>query len=75
MTQKRRLSDAERERRRAQDRERLKAAAERLLTGEGWQRGVTVRSRAGLARLSLDNQLLVAIAYPQATFVAGSGRG
>jgi hypothetical protein len=53
------------------DRERLKAAAEQLLTSEGWRRWVQVRSRAGLARLSLNNQLLVAIACPQATFVAG----
>jgi hypothetical protein len=71
MTAKRKLSDQEREQRRAQDRERLKAAAEQLLTSDGWQRWVQVRSRAGLARLSLNNQLLVAIACPQATFVAG----
>ena len=32
---------------------------------------VRVRSQAGLARLSLSNQLLVAIARPDATFVAG----
>jgi hypothetical protein len=71
MSTKHRLSDEERRRRRVQDRERLKAAAEQLLTSEGWQRWVAVRSRAGLARLSLNNQLLVAIACPQATFVAG----
>jgi hypothetical protein len=35
MTAKHKLSDEERERRRAQDRERLKAAAEQLLTSEG----------------------------------------
>ena len=34
MGEKRRLSDGEREQRRTQDRERLKAAAERLLTSE-----------------------------------------
>ena len=71
MTVRRKLSDEEREQRRAQDRERLKAAAEQLLTSEGWRRWVEVRSRAGLARLSLNNQLLVAITCPQATFVAG----
>jgi hypothetical protein len=38
---------------------------------EGWQRWVRVRSQAGLARLSLSNQLLVALARPDATFVAG----
>jgi hypothetical protein len=68
---KNRLTDAERDERRAQDRERLKQAAEQLLTSEGWQRWVRVRSRAGLARLSLSNQLLVALARPDATFVAG----
>ncbi|MCW3050218.1 MAG: hypothetical protein JWO74_4502 [Solirubrobacterales bacterium] len=71
MTLKRRLSDVEREERRAADRERLKQAAEQLLTSEGWQRWVRVRARGGLARLSLNNQLLVALACPGATFVAG----
>ncbi|MGH3117682.1 MAG: ArdC-like ssDNA-binding domain-containing protein [Gaiellales bacterium] len=71
MSSKPRLSDAEREQRRAQDRERLKQAAEQLLTSDGWQRWVHVRSRAGLARLSLSNQLLVALARPDATLVAG----
>jgi hypothetical protein len=32
---------------------------------------VRVRARGGLARLSLNNQLLVALARPDATFVAG----
>jgi N-terminal domain of anti-restriction factor ArdC len=68
---KRRLSEAERAERRRRDRERLKAAAEQLLSSEGWRRWVRVRSRAGLARLSLSNQLLVALARPDATFVAG----
>jgi hypothetical protein len=71
MGEKRRLSDGEREQRRTQDRERLKAAAERLLTSEGWQRWARVRAQGGLARLSLSNQLLVALARPDATFVAG----
>jgi hypothetical protein len=65
------LTDAQHEQRRAADRERLKQAAEQLLTSEGWQRWVRLRSRAGLARLSLSNQLLVALAKPNATFVAG----
>ena len=68
---KRGLSEAERAERRRRDRERLQAAAEQLLTSEGWQRWVRVRSQAGLARLSLSNQLLVALARPDATFVAG----
>jgi hypothetical protein len=68
---KRALSEAERAERRRRDRERLQAAAEQLLTSEGWQRWVRVRSQAGLARLSLSNQLLVALARPDATFVAG----
>ena len=68
---KRRLSEAERAARRRKDRERLQRAAEQLLTSEGWQRWVRVRSQAGLARLSFSNQLLVALARPDATFVAG----
>ena len=71
MARRPKLTDAERERRRAADRERLKQAAEQLLTSDGWQRWVRLRSRAGLARLSLSNQLLVALARPDASFVAG----
>jgi len=68
---KRRSSEAERAERRQRDRERLQRAAEQLLTSEGWQRWVRVRSQGGLARLSLSNQLLIALARPDATFVAG----
>ena len=71
MPKRTQLTDAEREQRRAADRERLKQAAEQLLTSDGWQRWVRLRSRAGLARLSLSNQLLVALARPDASFVAG----
>jgi hypothetical protein len=71
MRTQRRLSDSEREERRERDRERLKQAAEQLLTSEGWQRWVHVRAQGGLARLSLNNQLLVALSCPEATFVAG----
>ena len=71
MARRRKLTDAEREQRRAADRERLKQAAEQLLTSDGWQRWVRLRSRAGLARLSLSNQLLVALSRPDASFVAG----
>jgi N-terminal domain of anti-restriction factor ArdC len=71
MARRPKLTDAEREQRRAADRERLKQAAEQLLTSDGWQRWVRLRARAGLARLSLSNQLLVALARPDASFVAG----
>jgi hypothetical protein len=52
-TTRSRLTDQERDERRAEDRERLKQAAEQLLTSEGWQRWVRVRAGGGLARLSL----------------------
>jgi len=71
MSEKRKFNDEDREERRAQDRERLKDAAEQLLSSEGWQRWVRVRAQGGLARLSLNNQLLVALSRPDATFVAG----
>ena len=71
MRTKRRFTDAERVQRREHDRKRLHQAAEQLLTSEGWQRWVRVRARGGLARLSLNNQLLVALCCPEATFVAG----
>ena len=66
-----RLSEAERAERRRRDRERLQRATEELLTSEGWKRWVRVRSQAGLALLSISNQLSVALARPDATFVAG----
>ena len=71
MSEKRKFNDEDREERRAQDRERLEDAAEQLLSSEGWQRWVRVRARGGLARLSVNNQLLVALSRPDATFVAG----
>lgn len=71
MSTTRRLTDHEREQRRDRERERLKQAAEQLLTSNGWQRWVRVRAQGGLARLSLNNQLLVALSCPDATFVAG----
>jgi hypothetical protein len=66
-----RLSDSERAERRERDRERPQEAAEQLLTSEGWQWWVRVRARGGLARPLLNNQLLVALSGPDATFVAG----
>jgi hypothetical protein len=68
---RRRLTDQERDDRRRADRKRLQESAEQLLSLDGWQRWVRVRSHAGLGRLSLSNQLLVALARPDATFVAG----
>jgi hypothetical protein len=50
---RRTLSEAEREERRAQDRQRLQNAAEQLLNSEGWQRWVRIRARNGLARYSV----------------------
>jgi hypothetical protein len=71
MPNRKRLSDAEREQRRAEDRRRVDEAARQLLSSDGWQRWVQVRARNGLSRYSLSNQLLIALACPQATFVAG----
>lgn len=47
------LSDEERARRRAEDRDRLEQAARALLSSDGWQQWVRVRSRNGLSRYSL----------------------
>jgi hypothetical protein len=67
----RKPTEQDRAERRRQDRERLQHAAEQLLSSDGWQRWVRIRSQAGLGRLSISNQLLVAMARPDATFVAG----
>lgn len=69
--------EAQAQRRGARERVRRIASGSRprpsgLLTSEGWQRWARVRAQGGLARLSLSNQLLVALARPHATFVAGS---
>ena len=65
------LTEGERAERRRADRERLEQAARALLTSEGWQRWVRVRSTNGLARYSFGNQLLIALQCPDATYVAG----
>jgi hypothetical protein len=67
----RKLTDAERAERRQGDRDRLEQAARALLTSDGWQRWVKVRSTSGLARYSFGNQLLIAMQRPDATYVAG----
>jgi hypothetical protein len=67
----RNLTDAERAERRQADRDRLEHAARALLSSDGWQRWVKVRSTNGLARYSFGNQLLIAMQRPDATYVAG----
>jgi len=67
----RKMNEAERAARRADDRQRLEQAARALLSSEGWQRWVAVRARNGLARYSFGNQLLIAAQNPEATYVAG----
>jgi hypothetical protein len=71
MTRALRSADADRDARRRADRELLEQAARTLLTSDGWQRWVKVRSTNGLARYSVSNQLLIALQRPDATFVAG----
>jgi hypothetical protein len=65
------LTDEDRAARRKTDRERLERAARELLSSEGWQRWVKVRSTNGLARYSFGNQLLIALQRPDSTYVAG----
>jgi hypothetical protein len=67
----RKMTEAERAERRAQDRERLEHAVRALLNSEGWKRWVGVRSTNGLARYSFTNQILIAIQLPDASYVAG----
>lgn len=67
----RRLTEVEREERRQADRQRVEHAARALLTSDGWQQWVRVRSTNGLARYSFGNQLLIAMQRPDATYVAG----
>src|SRR5271156_4648754 len=63
--------EAERAERRQADRDRLEQAARALLSSEGWQRWVRVRSTNGLSRYSFHNQLLIAMQCPDASYVAG----
>src|SRR4051794_3990911 len=69
------LTEAERDARRKADRERIEQAARDLLTSDGWQRWIRVRSTNGLSKYSLNNQLLISIeAYRRGftpTYVAG----
>src|ERR1700730_12495221 len=67
----RKLTETERAERRQADRDRLEQAARALLSSEGLQRWVGVRSTNGLSRYSFGNQLLIAMQCPDASYVAG----
>jgi hypothetical protein len=58
---RRRLTEDEREQRRSAERERVKEAAEQLLTSEGWQRWV--RARSMFRRYSAHNCMLIALDF------------
>jgi hypothetical protein len=58
---RRRLSEAAREQRRTAERERVKEAAEQLLTSDGWQRWV--RARSMFRRYSAHNCMLIALDF------------
>ena len=53
MARRPKLTDQQREQRRAEDRERPQAAARALLDSDGWARWVRVRATNGLARYSM----------------------
>lgn len=67
----RKLTEKERADRRQAHRDRIERAARALLSSDGWSRWVQVRSTNGLARYSFNNQLLIALQRPDASFVAG----
>ncbi len=66
---RRKVTEAERDARRREDRERLEEAVCALLCSEGWQRWV--KARRCFRTYSLKNQLLIALQRPEATRVAG----
>lgn len=69
------LTDQQRDQRRAEDRERLQTAARALLDSDGWARWVRVRATNGLARYSMRNVLLLALQTEgSASYVAGFKR-
>ncbi|MCW2992578.1 MAG: hypothetical protein JWQ18_73, partial [Conexibacter sp.] len=72
MPTKTKPSDAERQARREADRAKAAAAVEALTTSEGWQ--AWLASRRHFHRYSLNNQLLIAMQCPEATYVAGFRR-
>jgi hypothetical protein len=63
-----RLTPAQRDERRQQDRERITAAVRQLRTSEGWLAWLTARSR--FHRYSAQNCMLIAMQMPEATRVA-----
>src|SRR5215211_5869234 len=69
------LTDEQRDARRQADRDRIEQAARALLTSDGWQRWIKLRSNNGLNRYSLNNQCLISAAcYARGitpTYVAG----
>jgi len=68
-TRKHQLSDEERAERRRADREYAREAVEQLRSSEGWRRWL--RTRRHFHAYSFGNQLLIAMARPTATRVAG----
>jgi antirestriction protein ArdC len=69
MSTRSKLTDAEREQRRAADREFIQQAVEQLRSSDGWQRWLATRRH--FRSYSLRNQLLIALQRPDATRVAG----
>jgi hypothetical protein len=67
--QRNKPTDAERDARRNEDRERFEEAVSALLSSNGWERWM--RTRRCFRTYSVNNQLLVALQRPQATRVAG----
>lgn len=63
------LTEEERQARREADRQRTREAVEALRVSDGWQKWL--RLRRHFRSYSLTNQLLIAIAMPSATRVAG----
>jgi antirestriction protein ArdC len=68
-TTSQRLTDEQREQRRAQQRELVTASIEQLRSSEGWQRYLT--TRAAFRSYSPRNVLLIMLQHPTATRVAG----
>src|SRR5207247_3813306 len=63
------LTDEERQARREADRQRTREAVEALRASDGWQQWLRLRHH--FHTYSLTNQLLIALAMPHATRVAG----
>ena len=63
------LTDEERQARREADRQKTREAVEALRASDGWQKWLQLRRH--FRTYSLTNQLLIAIAMPDATRVAG----